>query len=153
MGLLRYYSILRLDWSTKHGPLSQPIRCKIESKDDLVARVFPRLRWFACFYFKFSLAPRNLLPSSDWPLWLLPFLFLRNNQKALLSWKWYVLFPFLDEDECSTGSHQCTGGSQCINNQGSYTCQCASGLKWNANELKCQGKHSSFRHLYHIFYF
>ena len=65
MGLLRYYSILRLDWSTKHGPLSQPIRCKIESKDDLVARVFPRLRWFACFYFKFSLAPRNLFPSSD----------------------------------------------------------------------------------------
>ena len=36
--------------------LSQPIRCKIKTNHELVARVFPRFIWFGWFYFEFSLA-------------------------------------------------------------------------------------------------
>ena len=45
--------------------LSQPIRCKTSTNHDLVARVFPRLRRLACFYFELSLALHDNLFSSD----------------------------------------------------------------------------------------
>ena len=44
--------------SRKLAPLSQPIRFKTSIKRDLVPRVFPRFKQFACFHFQFSLAPR-----------------------------------------------------------------------------------------------
>ena len=48
--------LLYRDWSRKHALLSQPITCKTITDHNLVARVFPRFRRFACFYFEFSLA-------------------------------------------------------------------------------------------------
>ena len=50
----------------KLAPLSQPIRCRTKTIDDLVARVFPRFWRF--FYLEFSLVPRSIFLSSDWPL-------------------------------------------------------------------------------------
>ena len=41
------------DWSRKLAPLSPPIRFKTETNCDLVARVFPRFRQFACFALSF----------------------------------------------------------------------------------------------------
>ena len=41
-------------------PIFQPIRFKNEINRDLVTRVFPRFRQFACFYLEFSLAPRDI---------------------------------------------------------------------------------------------
>ena len=47
------------DWCRILAPLRQPIRCKIDTNYDLVARVFPHFRQFS-FYFEFSLAPKSI---------------------------------------------------------------------------------------------
>ena len=49
------------DWSRKFAPISQPIKCKTKIDRDVVTRVFPRYREFACLF------------CSDRPLWSLGF--------------------------------------------------------------------------------
>ena len=41
------------DWPRKFAPFSQPIKFQTKSNRDLVARVFPRFRWF--FFFLIAL--------------------------------------------------------------------------------------------------
>ena len=72
------------DWSRKHAPPSQPIRCKSKTNRDLVTRVFPRLRPVTCIYFVFSLAPSEIFLCSDWPLGLLWFWFYDTRSKSAL---------------------------------------------------------------------
>ena len=78
------------DWSIKLALLPQPIRCKIKTKNVLVARVFPRFNHFSHFYFEFS--------SEDvfnfWPLRLLLFWFY-DTQSALLRCDYILLNTFL----------------------------------------------------------
>ena len=54
--LLQFCFISWCDCSRKLAQLFQPIRTKTKRNRDLVIRVFPRFRQFACFYFEFSLA-------------------------------------------------------------------------------------------------
>lgn len=50
------------------------------------------------------------------------------------------LFAYLDIDECRTGS-VCNGNAQCINEPGSYRCQCLDGF--SGDGFYCQsGKHN-----------
>ena len=56
------------DWSRKLAPLSPPIRFKTKTNCDLVARVFPRFRQFACFCFEFPLVLRDNFICHDWSL-------------------------------------------------------------------------------------
>lgn len=35
-----------------------------------------------------------------------------------------LLLLSADKDECLTGSHRCSRHAQCVNTDGSYTCQC-----------------------------
>ena len=44
-----------------------------------------------------------------------------------------------DVDECSTGSHTCSSDEACVNTEGTYSCDCGPGLKWNSNKMQCQG--------------
>ena len=44
----------------------------------------------------------------------------------------------LDIDECSAGIHNCS--NNCINNIGSYTCDCPIGEKLDVDGLTCIGK-------------
>ena len=44
---------------------------------------------------------------------------------------------FLDIDECTTGTHNCTQNQQCVNSPGSFVCECISGYEL-LNEL-CEG--------------
>uniref|UniRef100_A0A1I8JJH6 SUEL-type lectin domain-containing protein n=1 Tax=Macrostomum lignano TaxID=282301 RepID=A0A1I8JJH6_9PLAT len=39
-----------------------------------------------------------------------------------------------DIDECAAGSHNCKGGSKCINTAGSYNCSCDSGYRYESNK-------------------
>ena len=41
-----------------------------------------------------------------------------------------------DINECSKGIHNCDSNSQCVNNAGSYTCECDDG--YTGNGLNCQ---------------
>ena len=47
----------------------------------------------------------------------------------------------IDKDECTLGIDNCSG--ECINNVGSYTCDCEVGYTLNSNGLKCDGKYNS----------
>ena len=49
LGLHRFCFTSLCDWFRKLAPLSRPIRYKTKANYDLVARVFPRFRQFACF--------------------------------------------------------------------------------------------------------
>ena len=46
--------------------------------------------------------------------------------------------PFVDVDECSAGTHVCTPHT-CINNDGSYTCECNTGFLLVTDEITCSG--------------
>ena len=61
------------DWFRKLAPLSPPIRWKTEINRDLVIRIFPRPRQLVFNYSEISLAPYDIVHSSDWPLILLWF--------------------------------------------------------------------------------
>ena len=54
LGLVCFCRTSVYDWSIKLALLPQPIRCKIKTKNVLVARVFPRFNHFSHFYFEFS---------------------------------------------------------------------------------------------------
>ena len=54
--MLLFFFTSLCNWFKKLTPLAQPIRFNTKTNHDLVARVFPRFRLFARFYFKFSLA-------------------------------------------------------------------------------------------------
>ena len=71
------------DWSRKLMPPFQPIRGNTETNWGLVARVFPRLRWFV-FYHEFLLVPCDIFVCFDWPLRLPILLFLVSNYKLTL---------------------------------------------------------------------
>ncbi|XP_018028146.1 fibrillin-2 isoform X5 [Hyalella azteca] len=43
----------------------------------------------------------------------------------------------VDIDECASGDHECTGGQECHNRRGSYTCQCPTGFRLN-RARQCQ---------------
>lgn len=60
LGLVWYCVAPHCDWSRKLAPLSQPIRCKTKTNQELVARVFSRVRKFRCFSFEFSLAFKSI---------------------------------------------------------------------------------------------
>ena len=55
-------------------------------------------------------------------------------------------FPISDEDECNTGSHDCTCGglagctATCTNIPGGYTCACSAGFTLGTDRLTCVGK-------------
>ena len=67
------------DWSRKLALLSQPIRCKTQTNDDLVVRVFPPFRQFWVL-----IGCQSIFLSSDWPLWLLWVWFYDNQSKSAL---------------------------------------------------------------------
>ena len=65
-GLLCFCFTSSCDWSRKLTPPFQPIRFKTKINRVSVARVFPCFRHFACFHFKFSLAPCNIFLLMDY---------------------------------------------------------------------------------------
>ena len=40
-------------------------------------------------------------------------------------------FSCSDINECETGDHECDLNADCINTEGSYTCKCSQGKRWN----------------------
>ena len=46
-------------------------------------------------------------------------------------------YLFIDIHECNTGSHDCHQNATCINNAGSFTCQCNIGF--TGNGTSCTG--------------
>lgn len=44
----------------------------------------------------------------------------------------------LDQDECFLGTHNCHNDAGCINNKGSFQCECNTG--YNGTGVLCQGK-------------
>ena len=54
------------DWLKMLAPLSQPIRGKIKTNRDLLARVFPRLMLFSCICLNFSLVHFVFCSCCDW---------------------------------------------------------------------------------------
>ena len=71
------------DWSRKLAPLSQPIRYKTETSQELVARVFPRFAQSACLYFEFSLKIKGIFLLVIGYYNYFGFGFATVNQKAL----------------------------------------------------------------------
>ena len=59
------FALLYLDCSRKLIPLSETIRLKNNTNDDLITRVFPRFRKFGCFSFEFLLDLKSTFLSSD----------------------------------------------------------------------------------------
>ena len=49
--------------------------------------------------------------------------------------------PSLDIDECQNGAHNCGTNSDCVNNEGNYSCTCPTGYQWNGET--CQGTMAS----------
>ena len=66
--LLWFCITTRYDWFKKLAPPSQPIRCKIKTNRDLVARVFPRFAPVTCICFEFSLVCFVVYVCCDLPL-------------------------------------------------------------------------------------
>ena len=53
----------------------------------------------------------------------------------------YVYFSCIDIDECSRGTHECRGARmECVNREGSYSCQCHDGYQLDARFNICQGQ-------------
>ena len=46
----------------------------------------------------------------------------------------------LDVDECSSFSTLCSGGGQCVNTEGSFTCTCPEGFTLDTSATKCIGE-------------
>ena len=44
-----------------------------------------------------------------------------------------------DIDECAdSGTHTCSGGSECLNSEGSYDCVCSTGYQLSQDGSSCQ---------------
>ena len=67
VGLTWFCSLCLVIDAKKLDPTSQPSKASRE----LVTRVFPRFRQFACFYFAVLMAACDTCLSFDWLLWLL----------------------------------------------------------------------------------
>ena len=51
----------------------------------------------------------------------------------------FVVFSLsLDNDECTTGSHNCHSQATCTNTPGAFTCSCTVGF--TGNGVSCSGK-------------
>ena len=59
-------------------------------------------------------------------------------------------YMYIDIDECLTGSHNCFGFSNCINNDGSFTCTCPHGYALDANGFSCTGHYFGIVMYYHV---
>ena len=46
---------------------------------------------------------------------------------------------YVDIDECSNGSHNCSENKTCTNTLGSYDCQCPPGFQEKINDDECKG--------------
>lgn len=62
----------------------------------------------------------------------------------------YNLFLIADINECDEGTADCVNGAECINVNGSYTCQCRVGFQKTADN--CTGVRNINRDL-HVFQF
>ena len=49
-GLVWFHLSSHCYWSRRFAPSPQPIRCKTKNNRDLVRRIFPRFKQFACFH-------------------------------------------------------------------------------------------------------
>ena len=79
------------DWLKKLAPHFHPIRSKIKTNRDSLARVFPRFASATCNYYEFWLAHCNVYGFGDWLEWLLWFWFYDAQLKtALLTCPKYV---------------------------------------------------------------
>ena len=100
------------DWCRKLAALCQPIRCKIDTNHNLVARVFPRFRQFS-FYFEFSLAPKSisfpLIGCCDY------FCFVLQRSKVLQPGYEYFFASFIERKvSCKQLSRECLKFTRCI---------------------------------------
>ena len=50
-----------------------------------------------------------------------------------------ILFVFLDEDECTSGTHNCSVNAVCNNTQGSHNCTCIDGF--HRDGINCTGNY------------
>ena len=50
-GLVWFHLSSHCYWSRRFAPSPQPIRCKTKNNRDLVRRIFPRFKQFACFHY------------------------------------------------------------------------------------------------------
>ena len=57
------------------------------------------------------------------------------------------MFHYSDIDECSTGNDNCDVNADCINDQGSFSCQCREG--YQGNGITCEGKKLYLCQVYH----
>ena len=49
----------------------------------------------------------------------------------------YIMYYFLDNNECLTGKHKCNSNADCNNTKGSYTCTCKPG--YAGDGIICRG--------------
>lgn len=54
-------------------------------------------------------------------------------------------FNFVDINECTTLSDICPDHSDCVNNDGSYTCVCNNGYKYNSVTDTCDSKYTTIK--------
>ena len=51
--------------------------------------------------------------------------------------EFFILYYYLDIDECNTGDHNCKSNERCVNKPGGFICKCAGGFISVGNT--CQG--------------
>lgn len=66
----------------------------------------------------------------------------RENDLNNLSWWWWCVFVShsSDIDECKEGNFSCLPNTKCKNIDGSYTCKCKTGFKYNKKNKTCDGE-------------
>lgn len=60
-----------------------------------------------------------------------------NDQLYELIERHLTVSCFVDEDECALGRDRCDANANCLNNIGSYGCQCLAG--YTGNGITCRG--------------
>lgn len=74
-----------------------------------------------------------VMPYSNFSSIVMPY---RNHEGLVIPYG-PMLSPCADIDECATGAHECSGGQECNNRQGTYTCQCPPGHRLD-HARQCQ---------------